>query len=207
MHLVAARRRLDPTMQRGLVVRIDDVAPIPASAWPLRWPTVSAACSRCRSCGATVRPHGYLLSATRAVALLRRRTSARRSSANHLGVALDRHVVLAELAAAQQEIVHELQEAVLPPPPRANTELGRYYVGAESAFSTGGDIYDWIILPDGELHFAVVDIMGKGVSATKDALTVTHALRLLALEGCALEDWWPRPTRSSPPRTPSLWRR
>src|SRR6202008_4872838 len=44
------------------------------------------------------------------------------------------------------------------------------------------------ILPDGDLQIAVVDIMGKGVSATKDALTVTHALRLLALDGCALEN-------------------
>jgi anti-sigma regulatory factor (Ser/Thr protein kinase) len=109
--------------------------------------------------------------------------------ANHLGTALDHHVVLAELARAQREIVHELQEAVLPPPPDvANTELGRYYVGAESAFSTGGDIYDWVILPDGDLQMAVVDIMGKGVSATKDALTVTHVLRLLALDGCPLEE-------------------
>jgi serine phosphatase RsbU (regulator of sigma subunit)/anti-sigma regulatory factor (Ser/Thr protein kinase) len=109
--------------------------------------------------------------------------------ANHLGVALDRHVVLAELGAAQRTIVHELQESVLPPPPDVPfTELGRHYVGAESAFSTGGDIYDWVVLPDGDLHLAVVDIMGKGVSATKDALTVTHALRLLALEGCPLGD-------------------
>ena len=45
-----------------------------------------------------------------------------------------------------------------------------------------------MILPDGDLQVAVVDIMGKGVSATKDALTVTHALRLLALEGCALSE-------------------
>ena len=109
--------------------------------------------------------------------------------ANHLGIALDRHVMLTELAAAQRAIVHELQDAVLPPPPEvANVELGRYYVGAENAFSTGGDIYDWVVLPDGDLHIAIVDIMGKGVSATKDALTVTHALRLLALEGSPLAD-------------------
>ena len=45
----------------------------------------------------------------------------------------------------------------------------------------------WVVLPDGTLHVAVIDIMGKGVAATKDALAVTHALRLLALDGCPLE--------------------
>jgi len=188
LQLTDLRRRLDPAMQRGLVVRIDDVAADPrfgvGAALADGMGSLLAVAVR----AAVGTSHGYLLvrhaepghftnAHEQAVVVL----------ANHLGIALDRHVMLADLAAAQRAIVHELQEAVLPPPPAvANTELGRYYVGAESAFSTGGDIYDWVILPDGDLQVAVVDIMGKGVSATKDALTVTHALRLLALEGCPL---------------------
>jgi anti-sigma regulatory factor (Ser/Thr protein kinase) len=42
-------------------------------------------------------------------------------------------------------------------------------------------------MPDGDIHLAVVDVMGKGVAATKSALAVTHALRLLALDGCTMD--------------------
>lgn len=112
--------------------------------------------------------------------------------AAHLGVALDTRVTLqnlAELEATQRQVVHQLQEAVRPATPVvANTELGVYYVAADPRAPTGGDLYDWALLPDGDLHIAVVDVEGKGVAATKDALTITHALRLLALDGVPLGD-------------------
>ncbi|MDQ1402921.1 MAG: hypothetical protein QOG03_1237 [Actinomycetota bacterium] len=108
---------------------------------------------------------------------------------DHMGAALDTHARTLELEASRGEIVHRLQEAVLPPSPEvADTDLGRHYSGAESALSTGGDLYDWLALPDGELHLCVVDIMGKGVDATKDALAVTHTVRMLTLDGCPLDD-------------------
>lgn len=111
------------------------------------------------------------------------------SLARHLGVAIDNHTALAALEATQRAVVYQLQDAVLPPPPvLPNTELGRSYSGADARLSTGGDLYDWAVLPDGGLHFAIVDIMGKGVAATKDALAVTHVLRLLVLDGCPLKD-------------------
>jgi serine phosphatase RsbU (regulator of sigma subunit)/anti-sigma regulatory factor (Ser/Thr protein kinase) len=106
----------------------------------------------------------------------------------HLGVALDNLAAVADLEAAQRGIVHKLQEAVRPPTPSVpQTELGVYYVPAEHQAPTGGDLYDWLLLPDGELHLAVLDVMGKGVAATKDAVSVTHALRLLVLDGCPLD--------------------
>lgn len=109
------------------------------------------------------------------------------SLAAHLGVALDNHSTAMALVASQREIVHQLQDAVLPPVPDVPfTELGRHYSGAEGQHLSGGDLYDWVRLPNGDLYFAVVDIMGKGVRATKDALAVTHALRLLVLDGCPL---------------------
>ncbi|HUP85002.1 MAG TPA: SpoIIE family protein phosphatase [Acidimicrobiales bacterium] len=110
--------------------------------------------------------------------------------AAHLGVALDNSATLtrlAEVEARGKEVVHALQEAVRPPAPIvAHTELGVHYVAADPSAPTGGDLYDWITLPDGTLHVVVVDVMGKGVEATKHALSVTHALRLLAVEGCPL---------------------
>ena len=111
--------------------------------------------------------------------------------AAHLGVAFDNLETmerLAELQAVQREIVHQLQEAVQPPAIVADTaELGVHYVSADPSSPTGGDLYDWLVLPDGDLHLAIVDVMGKGVGATKEAVSVCHALRLLTLEGCDLE--------------------
>jgi anti-sigma regulatory factor (Ser/Thr protein kinase) len=106
----------------------------------------------------------------------------------HLGVALDNSLAMADLEAAQRDVVHKLQEAVRPPQPTVpQTELGVFYLAADQQASTGGDLYDWVLLPDGTLHLAVVDVMGKGVAATKDAVAVTHALRLLVLDGVPLE--------------------
>ena len=42
-------------------------------------------------------------------------------------------------------------------------------------------------LPNGELHVAVVDLLGHGVEATKHALQVVHALRFAAVDGTPLE--------------------
>ena len=111
--------------------------------------------------------------------------------ARHLAVALDNLAALnrlSDLEASQRSVVRQLQEAVFTPAPTVpHTELGMHYVASDETAPTGGDLYDWVVLPDGHLHVAVVDIMGKGVAATKDALTVTHALRLLVLDGCPLE--------------------
>ena len=52
----------------------------------------------------------------------------------------------------------------------------------------GGDLYDWFRSPDGTVTVAVIDAMGKGLSATRDAVAVLHALRVLALDGQPLRD-------------------
>jgi serine phosphatase RsbU (regulator of sigma subunit)/anti-sigma regulatory factor (Ser/Thr protein kinase) len=116
--------------------------------------------------------------------------------AAHLGAALGTAATLEHLretGATQQEVVHQLQDAVRPPMPAvAHAELGVCYEAADPAEPTGGDLYDWQPLPDGGLHVAVVDVMGKGVAATKDALTLTHGLRMLALEGVDVAELGPR---------------
>lgn len=112
--------------------------------------------------------------------------------AAHVGVALDNELRLTRLAEIQQEqrgVVHALQDAVRPPSPTVGSaELGIHHLPADRSAPTGGDLHDWLVLPDGDLFLAVVDVMGKGVTATKDAVAVTHALRLLALDGCPLGD-------------------
>lgn len=96
---------------------------------------------------------------------------------------------LAAAEAAQRSVVEQLQQAVIPPRPSVpGLELAVSFLASEESSPTGGDLYDWHLLPSGELHLAVVDVLGHGVSATKDALSVISTLRLLALQGCPLED-------------------
>lgn len=128
--------------------------------------------------------------------------------ADHLGVAFDNLETmerLAELQAVQREIVHRLQEAVQPPAVLAEAaELGVHYVSADPSSPTGGDLYDWLVLPDGDLHLAIVDVMGKGVGATKEAVSVCHALRLLTLDGCPMEDLVARADTLTTAQSPEL---
>ncbi len=128
--------------------------------------------------------------------------------ADHLGVAFDNLETmerLAELQAVQREIVHQLQEAVQPPAVVAEAaELGVHYVSADPSSPTGGDLYDWLVLPDGDLHLAIVDVMGKGVGATKEAVSVCHALRLLTLDGCPMEDLVSRADTLTTAQSPDL---
>ena len=96
---------------------------------------------------------------------------------------------LVELEQAQRDVLAYLQETIRPPKPEVpNADLGVHYLPAEDGAPTGGDLYDWQVLPGGLLHIAVIDVAGKGVAATKDALAVGHALRLSALAGRPLVD-------------------
>ncbi len=96
---------------------------------------------------------------------------------------------LVEAEAAQRLVVEHLQQAVMPARPTvAGAELGLAYVASDPTSPTGGDLYDCLVLPDGDLHLCVVDVLGHCVEATQDALTVMHTLRTVVLDGAALED-------------------
>jgi PAS domain-containing protein len=71
--------------------------------------------------------------------------------------------------------------------------LAACYVPASGAL-LGGDLYDWFRSPDGTVTVAVIDAMGKGRSATKHAVAVLHALRVLALAGHPLDELLGRAT-------------
>ncbi|WP_409496559.1 PP2C family protein-serine/threonine phosphatase [Amycolatopsis sp. cmx-11-12] len=94
-----------------------------------------------------------------------------------------------QLRQAHAVIFRELEDALRPPPPHVDAfELAVHYAPSEPDSPTGGDLYDWFVLPDGKVHITLVDAVGHGVTSTRHALTVTHAIRTLALEGHALHD-------------------
>lgn len=95
----------------------------------------------------------------------------------------------AEVRNAQRAVFEELERALRPPPPHVpGLELAVRYVPAQANSPTGGDLYDWFVLPDGTVHITVVDVQGHGVESTRDALHITHATRTLALEGHGVGD-------------------
>ncbi len=110
-----------------------------------------------------------------------------RPLAAHEGHDYDEVTRLTERERAQREFLHQLQEAVRPRQPVVDgVDVGVHYLAADPTAPSGGDLYDWQVLPEGDLHVAVVDVIGSGVSATKDALAVVHAIRVLVLEGCPM---------------------
>ena len=95
---------------------------------------------------------------------------------------------LAELEAVQRNKVLQLHESLQPAVPQVEaTEFGIYYQPSDTSAPTGGDFYDWQILPGGDVHFAVVDVLGHGIEATNDAFAMIHLLRTLAFQGTPVE--------------------
>ncbi|MGW5719890.1 PP2C family protein-serine/threonine phosphatase [Amycolatopsis sp. NPDC003865] len=94
-----------------------------------------------------------------------------------------------ELRHAHARIFRELEDALRPPAPVVpGLELAVHYSPTDQDSPTGGDLYDWFVLPGGDLHVTLVDAVGHGVTSTRHALTVTHAIRTLALEGHPFPD-------------------
>ncbi len=95
---------------------------------------------------------------------------------------------LAELESAQRLRVLQLQESLQPMmPAAAGAEFGVFYSPSDQSAPTGGDFYDWQILPNGDVHLAVVDVLGNGIDATNSAFAVIHALRVLAFQGTPVD--------------------
>ncbi|MEU6123778.1 PP2C family protein-serine/threonine phosphatase [Streptomyces sp. NPDC047123] len=93
-----------------------------------------------------------------------------------------------QLRTAHGRTLRALEDALRPRPLHADgLELAVHYAPASDDAPTGGDLYDWFTLPDGTVHITVVDALGHGITSTRTALTVTHAVRTLALEGHPLE--------------------
>jgi sigma-B regulation protein RsbU (phosphoserine phosphatase) len=94
-----------------------------------------------------------------------------------------------QLRRAHAVIFRELEDALRPRPLAVpGLELAVHYSPTGQDSPTGGDLYDWFVLPDGHVHVTLVDAVGHGVTSTRHALTVTHAIRTLALEGHPFPD-------------------
>lgn len=67
---------------------------------------------------------------------------------------------------SELNIAQEIQQGLLPPPPaktlRSQVDLGATMVPAKEV---GGDLYDYLLLPDGRLLFAIGDVSDKGMPA------------------------------------------
>ncbi|WP_256107217.1 PP2C family protein-serine/threonine phosphatase [Streptomyces sp. ODS05-4] len=93
-----------------------------------------------------------------------------------------------ELHTSYGTALSSLERALRPRPLRVpGLELAVHYAPASERAPTGGDLYDWFVLPDGSVHITLVDALGHGVTSTRTAVTVTHTVRTLVTEGHSLD--------------------
>jgi len=106
------------------------------------------------------------------------------SISDHMAIAMENatlHMELLEKQRMEQELKlgREIQSRLLPQPPVdvLDTQLAALSV---PCYEVGGDYYDFIELPDGDLGLAIGDVSGKGVSAALIMSSVQAALRVAA---------------------------
>ena len=103
---------------------------------------------------------------------------------DHMAIAMENaklHIELLEKQRMEQELQlgREIQGRLLPQPPVdvRDTQLAALSV---PCYEVGGDYYDFIELPDGDVGLAIGDVSGKGVSAALIMSSVQAALRVAA---------------------------
>jgi sigma-B regulation protein RsbU (phosphoserine phosphatase) len=101
--------------------------------------------------------------------------------ANAAAIAIEKAVLHEELVEkkrieSQLEVARQVQASLLPDRP---PEVAGFDVAAENlpTWEVGGDYYDFIRFPDGQLGLAVADVAGKGVPAALIMATFRAALR------------------------------
>lgn len=91
------------------------------------------------------------------------------------------HLSLVEKERMQKELqlAREIQGRLLPAPPQdiPSTALSARSI---ACYEVGGDYYDFVRLPDGNLVLAIGDVSGKGVSAALVMSSLQAALRMAA---------------------------
>jgi hypothetical protein len=70
-------------------------------------------------------------------------------------------------------------------PPKLNTRIGAFSIAASylPTHMAGGDWYDVLELPNDRILLSVGDVVGHGLAATEDMVSLRHATRALAAEG------------------------
>jgi len=103
---------------------------------------------------------------------------------DHMAIAMENatlHMELLEKQRMEQELAlgREIQSRLLPSAP---VDVRGVELGALSlpCYEVGGDYFDFLELPDGDLGLAIGDVSGKGVSAALIMSSVQAALRVAA---------------------------
>ncbi len=103
---------------------------------------------------------------------------------DHMAIAMENatlHLELLEKQRMEQELAlgREIQSRLFPTPPCdvAGTELAAFSL---PCYEVGGDYYDFIELPNGDLGLAIGDVSGKGVAAALIMSSLQAALRVAA---------------------------
>jgi serine phosphatase RsbU (regulator of sigma subunit) len=89
----------------------------------------------------------------------------------------------ARLYGQQKAFADTMQRSLLPqePPELPELEIGDVYESA-ARVEVGGDVYDYVVLPDGRLAVVLGDVTGHGVDATADMAMAKFVFRSLARE-------------------------
>lgn len=103
---------------------------------------------------------------------------------DHMAIAMENatlHIELLEKQRMEQELQlgREIQSRLLPSPPVdvAGTQLAALSL---PCYEVGGDYYDFLELPNGDLGLAIGDVSGKGVGAALIMSSIQAALRVAA---------------------------
>jgi sigma-B regulation protein RsbU (phosphoserine phosphatase) len=103
---------------------------------------------------------------------------------DHMAIAMENatlHIAIVEKKRMEQELQlgREIQSRLLPKPP---SDMRGLALDARTipCFEVGGDYYDFLELPGGDLGIAIGDVSGKGVSAALIMSSLQAALRVAA---------------------------
>ncbi|MFB6808753.1 SpoIIE family protein phosphatase [Streptomyces sp. NPDC056387] len=90
-------------------------------------------------------------------------------------------------SADRSRLALQLQHAIMPPAPALlevpGIRIAVRYRPAESESLVGGDWYDSVVLPNGEILLSVGDVAGHGIQAATGMVVLRNALRGLAVTG------------------------
>lgn len=106
------------------------------------------------------------------------------SMSDHMAIAMENarlHIDIIEKKRMERELQlgQEIQNRLFPKPP---SDIKGIELDARSipCYEVGGDYYDFLELPDGDLGIAVGDVSGKGVAAALIMSSIQAALRVAA---------------------------
>jgi serine phosphatase RsbU (regulator of sigma subunit) len=101
--------------------------------------------------------------------------------AEPVGRALDHALLYAE----QVQTSSRLEHSLLPPAllPIEHLDVATRYLAAAEGHAAGGDFYDVLSIPNGDVVLVVGDVQGKGIDAATLTSAARHTLRAAALDG------------------------